>query len=49
VLRFRDAAFQTYFTNPDYLALVEQKFGAQQRANVEDMTKIRLKRRLLGD
>ena len=49
VLRFRDAAFQTYFTNPDYLALVERKFGAPQRANVEDMTKIRLKRRLLGD
>ncbi len=49
VLRFRDAAFQTYFTRPDYLALVERKFGAVQRANVEDMTKIRLKRRLLGD
>lgn len=49
VLRFRDEAFQTYFSNPDYLALVERRFGAPQRANVEDMTKIRLKRRLLGD
>lgn len=49
VLRFRDAAFQTYFTNPAYLDLVGRTFGAQQRANVEDMTKIRLKRRLLGD
>lgn len=49
VLRFRDAAFQTYFTNPDYLKLVERRFGATQRANVEEMTKIRLKRRLLGD
>lgn len=49
VLRFRDEAFHTYFTNPAYLALVERRFGAQQRANVEDMTKIRLKRKLLGD
>lgn len=49
VLRFRDQAFQTYFTNPNYLRLVEQRFGAAQRSNVETMTQIRLKRRLLGD
>ncbi|MCW5666133.1 MAG: cobalamin-dependent protein [Piscinibacter sp.] len=49
VLRFRDNAFQTYFTNPAYLDLVETTFGAPQRRNVEDMTKIRLKRKLLGD
>ena len=49
VLAFRDAAWQTYFTNRDYLQLVEQKFGAQERSNVEDMSAIRLKRKLLGD
>ena len=49
VLAFRDAAWQTYFTNPDYLKLVEKKFGAQERSNVEDMSAIRLKRKLLGD
>jgi radical SAM superfamily enzyme YgiQ (UPF0313 family) len=49
VLRFRDDAFQRYFTDTNYLALVESKFGPMQRANVEEMTKIRLKRRLLGD
>lgn len=49
VLRFRDNAFRTYFTNPAYLDLVETTFGAQQRKNVEDMTAIRLKRKLLGD
>ena len=49
VLRFRDEAWQTYFNNPAYLALVEKKFGAQQRSNVQDMARIRLKRRLLGD
>ena len=49
VLRFRDRAWQTYFTSPDYLALVERRFGAQQRQNVEEMARIPLKRRLLGD
>lgn len=49
VLRFRDEAWQTYFTNPAYLNLVERRFGATQRANVEAMNKIRLRRRLVGD
>ncbi len=49
VLRFRDDAFQKYFTNPAYLELVGSKFGAHERANIEDMTKIRLRRKLLGD
>ncbi|MDL2336329.1 MAG: radical SAM protein [Pseudomonadota bacterium] len=49
VLRFRDQAWQTYFTHQPYLALVEDKFGSQERTNIEDMAKIRLKRRLLGD
>jgi anaerobic magnesium-protoporphyrin IX monomethyl ester cyclase len=49
VLRFRDAAWQRYFSEPAYLALVESKFGAAERANIEDMAKIGLKRRLLGD
>jgi hypothetical protein len=49
VLRFRDQAWQTYFTNPPYLDLVERRFGAAQRANVEDMARIPLRRKLLGD
>ncbi len=49
VLKFRDDAWQTYFTNPAYLNLVESTFGAQQRKNVEDMVGVRLKRQLLGD
>jgi len=40
---------QAYFTNPAYLRLVEARFGARQRANVEAMTKVKLHRRLLGD
>jgi anaerobic magnesium-protoporphyrin IX monomethyl ester cyclase len=49
VLRFRDQAWQQYFTNPAYLSLVESRFGDAERRNVEEMTKIRLKRKLLGD
>lgn len=49
VLRFRDQAWQTYFTNPAYLDLVEQKFGYQERQNVVAMAAVPLKRKLLGD
>ena len=38
-----------YFSNPTYLNLVESKFGSQSRLNLEDMAKIKLKRKLLGD
>ena len=49
VLRFRDEAWQRYFRRPEYLDLVEAKFGPAQRKNVEDMAQIRLKRKILGD
>ncbi len=49
VLKFRDQAWQSYFKNPAYLSLVERKFGATERQNVERMSEIRLKRKLLGD
>ena len=47
VLKFRDQAWSTYFSNPAYLSLVESKFGIQQRKNIEEMSKIKLKRRIL--
>lgn len=49
VLRFRDEAWQKYFSNPAYLKLVETKFGETERANVEAMAKVPLRRKLLGD
>jgi radical SAM superfamily enzyme YgiQ (UPF0313 family) len=49
VVRFRDEAWQTYFTYKPYLDLVEKKFGAQERRNVEEMAAIRLRRKLLGN
>ena len=49
VLRFRDYAFETYFKNPHYLNTIEHKFGSEARKHVENMSNIKLKRRLLGD
>jgi radical SAM superfamily enzyme YgiQ (UPF0313 family) len=49
VLKFRDEAWHKYFSRPEYLGMIERKFGVEQRRNVEDLTKIRLKRQLLGD
>ena len=48
VLEFRDNAWQKYFTNQNFLSLVEKKFGTQQKENLIEMTKISLKRKLLG-
>jgi radical SAM superfamily enzyme YgiQ (UPF0313 family) len=48
VLKFRDDAWQKYFTNPTYLDLVESRFGVSERGNIEDMASITLKRKLLG-
>jgi len=48
VLKFRDEAWQAYHTHEPYLQLVEKKFGTQERKNIEEMTKIKLKRKLLA-
>ena len=48
VLKFRDEAWHEYFSHEPFLALVEQKFGTQERRNVESMAQIRLKRKLLA-
>ena len=49
VLKFRDNAWQKYFTNSAYLELIERRFGPQERKNIQDMASIPLKRKLLGD
>lgn len=49
VVRFRDDAWRQYFINPGYLALVERKFGTEERRNVEAMSRIKLHRKILGD
>lgn len=49
VLRFRDDAFHKYFENPRYLSMIEERFGKYVREHIQEMTKTRLRRRLLED
>lgn len=49
VLKFRDEAWIKYFKRPEYLTMVENKFGVPARVNIEEMSKIKLKRKILGD
>lgn len=45
VLKFRDQAFMTYFTNPKYLELVARKFGPDVLEHIAQMTQIQLPRK----
>jgi radical SAM superfamily enzyme YgiQ (UPF0313 family) len=47
VLRFRDNAFHEYFENQFYLDMVTEKFGGETRKHIEEMTRTRLRRKLL--
>ena len=47
VLAFRDYAFDTCFKNPRYLDMVNRKFGPEAVDNINRMTSIKLKRKLL--
>ncbi|MDA7786057.1 B12-binding domain-containing radical SAM protein [Candidatus Pelagibacter sp.] len=49
ILAFRDKAWDKYHTNPKYLKLLENKFGMNAVNNLKETTKIKLKRKLLGD
>lgn len=48
VLRFRDQAFQDYFSAPSYLGMVVEKFGAATVAEIETMRQVPLARRLFA-
>jgi radical SAM superfamily enzyme YgiQ (UPF0313 family) len=47
VLAFRDAAFHDYFEDAKYLDMVSEKFGADTRRHIQEMTRTRLRRALL--
>jgi len=49
ILKFRDDAFIKYHTNEKFLDKVQKKYGTIARSNLEDMCKVRLKRKILGD
>lgn len=45
VLRFRDEAFQRYFTSPAYLDMIRARFGDETLAHIREMTSHKLVRR----
>jgi len=49
VLAFRDNAFHQYFNSSEYLNFIETKFGIDTRNHITEMSKKRLKRKILGD
>ncbi len=44
VLRFRDHAFQIYFTSPRYLEMIERRFGPETVAHIRQMMSHKLAR-----
>ena len=49
ILHFRDAAFTKYHTHKPFLDKVQSKYGETAANNIKDMTRIKLKRKILGD
>lgn len=49
ILSFRDSAWHSYHEHPRYLSMIEGKFGERAKTDIVNTTKIRLKRKLLGD
>lgn len=47
VLKFRDEAFHKFFNNQVYLNMVEEKFGPVLRAHLEEMSRVKLRRKIL--
>jgi anaerobic magnesium-protoporphyrin IX monomethyl ester cyclase len=49
VVRFRDDAWNKYHSNPAFLSLIENKFGSEAKLGIQNLAKVKLKRRILGD
>lgn len=49
VMKFRDNAWEKYHTGEPFLNLIESKYGVHARSGIEDLAKVKLKRRILGD
>ena len=47
VLAFRDYAFHAYFESPRFLSMIQNKFGDSAVDNINRMTSIKLKRKIL--
>lgn len=49
ILRFRDEAWSKYHRSLPFLNKVERKYGGTARHNIEEMTTVKLKRKICGD
>lgn len=49
IVEFRDNAFHTYNENEEYLLMLEGKFGKKVREHMQEITKTRLRRKILED
>lgn len=45
VLRFRDKAFKEYYSNPEYLKMIKEKFGQEVVLHINEMLKHEIKRK----
>ena len=49
ILEYRDKSFINYHTQKPFLDKIERKFGKKALNNIEDMTKVNLKRKILDN
>lgn len=49
VLKFRDNHVEKYFKRPEYLSMIENKFGKNAVDSINKLYSIKLKRKILGD
>ena len=47
ILKYREYAWMKYHTNENYLSLLKKKIGTQAFDNINNTTKIKLKRKIL--
>ena len=49
ILKFRDKAFDEYHNNQKFLDKIKRKFGNNASKNIQEMTKIKLKRKIIEE
>ena len=49
ILKFRDEAFEEYHTHGPFLEKVRERYGSSAVESIQEMVKVKLKRKLLGD
>ena len=49
ILKFRDKAFEDYHNNQKFLERIKSKFGSIAAKNIQEMTKIKLKRKIIEE